>query len=84
VEKPYRTTEAKAFVTFVRMCFPFRSERWSSDIKLAVRKVLIGSVMTYACPAWDSEVLNLRHLRNKEARFACTCISSQNCTEPRE
>ena len=83
MENPYRTT-AKALITFVRMYFLFRSERWSSAVKLAVCKVLIGSMMTYACPAWDSEFLKLRHLRNKEARFACTCSSSQNYTEPLE
>jgi hypothetical protein len=41
-------------------------------------------MMTYAWPAWkftaDTEVLHLRHLRNKNARFACTYISSQNYT----
>jgi hypothetical protein len=84
MENPYRTTEAKAFVTFARLYFLIRSERWSSGVKLAARKVLTGSTMTYACPAWDYEVLNLRHLRNKDAIFACTCISSQNYTEPRE
>ena len=78
MENPYRTTEAKAFVTLVRMYLLFRSEQLSSDFKLAVRKILVGSIMTYASPAWDSQVLNLRHLRNKDARFACTCISSQN------
>jgi hypothetical protein len=62
VENPYRTTEAKAFVTFARLYFLIRSERWSSDVKLAVPKVLIGSMVTYAYTAWDSEVLNLRHL----------------------
>ena len=46
MENPYRTTEAKAFIKFVRMYFLFRSEeRWSCDVKLAARKVFIVSVM---------------------------------------
>lgn len=48
MENPYRTTDAKAFRTFVSLYFLFRSERWSSDVKLAVREALIGSMMTYA------------------------------------
>lgn len=56
MENPYRTTEAETFVIFVRVYFLFRSGRWNSDVKSAVRKALIGSVMTYASPSWDSEV----------------------------
>lgn len=84
MENPYRTTEVKSFRTFVRVYFLFRSDRLSCDVKIAVRNALIGYMMTYACPAWeftaDIEVLNLQHLRNKDARFACTCIFSQNYT----
>jgi hypothetical protein len=45
--------EAKAFRTFIRVYSIFRSERLSANIKLALHKALIRSVMTYACPAWQ-------------------------------
>jgi hypothetical protein len=39
--------EAKAFRTFVRIYFLFKSERLSSNIKLTLHKALIRYVMTY-------------------------------------
>jgi hypothetical protein len=47
------TIEAKAFRTFIRLYSLFKSERLSVKIKLILRKALIRSVMTYACPAWE-------------------------------
>jgi hypothetical protein len=62
-------TEAKAFKTFIRIHLLFQSERLSTDIKLTLHKVLIRSVMTYACPAWefvaDTYLLKWRRLQNK-------------------
>jgi hypothetical protein len=46
-------TEAKAFRTFIRIYFIFKSERLSTNMKLTLHKALIRSVMTYACPAWE-------------------------------
>jgi hypothetical protein len=44
--------EAKAFRTFIRIYFLFRSQRLSAKIKLTLHKALIRSVMAYACTAW--------------------------------
>jgi hypothetical protein len=45
-------TEAKAFRTFIRIYFLFKSERLRASIKLTLNKALITFVMTYAFPAW--------------------------------
>jgi hypothetical protein len=45
--------ESKAFRTFIRICFLFKSERLSSKIKLNLHKILIASIIIYACPAWE-------------------------------
>jgi hypothetical protein len=64
--------EAKAFITFIRVYFLFKSERLSANIKLTRHKALIISVMTYACPAWelavDTHILKLQRLQNKVLR----------------
>jgi hypothetical protein len=64
--------EAKAFRTFIRIYFLFKSERLSADIKLTLHKALIRSVMTYACPTWEfvaeSHLLKLQRLQNKVLR----------------
>jgi hypothetical protein len=61
--------EAKAFRTFIRIYSPFKSERFSVNIKLTLHKALIRSIMTYACPAWefaaDNRLLKLQRLQNK-------------------
>jgi hypothetical protein len=65
-------TEAKALRTFTRIYSLFRSERLSANIKLTLHKVLIRSVMTYACPAWelaaDAYLLKLQRMQNKVLR----------------
>jgi hypothetical protein len=45
--------EAKAFRTFIRIYFLFKSERLTANIQLTLHEALIRSVMTYACPTWD-------------------------------
>jgi hypothetical protein len=64
--------ETKAFRTFIRIYSLFKSERLSANIKLTHHKVLIRSVMTYACPAREFAVechlLELQRLRNKVLR----------------
>jgi hypothetical protein len=61
--------EAKAFRTFIRIYSLFKSERLSINIKLTIRKALIRSNMTYACPAWefaaDNHLLKLQRQQNK-------------------
>jgi hypothetical protein len=47
-------TEAKAFKRFIRIYSLFKNERLRANIKLNLHKALIRSVMTYACPAWES------------------------------
>jgi hypothetical protein len=64
--------EAKAFKTFIRIYSLFKSERLSANIKLALHKALIRSVMIYACPAWEfvaeCHILKLQRLQNKVLR----------------
>jgi hypothetical protein len=59
-------TEAKAFRTLIRIYSLFESKRLSANIKLTLRKALIRSVMTYACPVWvlaaDTYLLKLQCL----------------------
>jgi hypothetical protein len=62
-------SEAKAFRTFIRIHSLFKIERLSANIKFTLHKALIGSVMTYACPAWEFtaeyRLLKLLRLQNK-------------------
>jgi hypothetical protein len=55
---------AKALHTYV-----FKSGHLSTNIKLALYKALIRSVMTYACPTWkyeaDARLLRLQLLQNR-------------------
>jgi hypothetical protein len=64
--------EAKVFTTLIRIYSLFKSERLSTNIKLTHHKAPIGSVMTYACPAWklvaDTDFLKLQRLQNKIIR----------------
>jgi hypothetical protein len=64
--------EAKAFSTFIRIYFLFKSERLSANIKLTLHKALIRSAMTYACPIWDfaadTHLMKLQRLQNKVLR----------------
>jgi hypothetical protein len=61
--------EAKAFRIFIRVYSLLRSERLSTNIKLTLHKVLIKSVMTYACPVWefaaDTHLIKSQRLKNK-------------------
>jgi hypothetical protein len=43
--------EAKAFRTFITVYSLFKSEQFSSDIKLFLHKALIISLTNYVCPA---------------------------------
>jgi hypothetical protein len=76
------TIETKAFRTFIRLYFLFKSERLNVNIKLALHRSLIRSVMTYACPAWefaaDTYLLKVQRLQNKVLRTISNlprCIS---------
>jgi hypothetical protein len=64
--------EAKAYRTFIRVYFLFKSEQLSVNIKLTLRKALITSVITYASPAWefaaDTHLMKLQGLQNKVPR----------------
>jgi hypothetical protein len=61
--------EAKAFRVFNKVYSPFKSKHLSANIKLALHKALIRSVMTYAFPTWefaaDTHLLKLQHLQNR-------------------
>jgi hypothetical protein len=65
-------TKAKAFRTFIRIYFLFKSERLSANTKLTLYKALRESAMTYACPARelaaDTYFLQLQSMQNKVLR----------------
>jgi hypothetical protein len=66
--------EAKAFRTFIRIYSLCKSERLSANVKTTLGKALIISVMSYACPAWetaaDTHLMKLQFLQNKVLRTA--------------
>jgi hypothetical protein len=45
--------DVKAFRIFLKIYFLFQSERLNANIKLALHKALIRSVITYDRPAWE-------------------------------
>jgi hypothetical protein len=61
--------EAKAFRTFIRIFFLFKSERLRNNIKLILHKALIRSIMANACPAFEiaagNHLLKLQRLQKK-------------------
>jgi hypothetical protein len=63
---------AKAFRTIIRLYSLFKSQPLNVNIKLTLLKAMIRSVMTYACPAWESaaetDLLNLQRLQNRVLR----------------
>jgi hypothetical protein len=77
--------EAKTFRTIIRVKSLFKNDRLSANIKLTIHKTLIGSVMTYACPAWefaaDIHLLKLQRLKNKVLR---TIGNFPRCTPVRD
>jgi hypothetical protein len=77
--------EAKSFRTFTRTYSLLKSERLSANIKLALHKALIRSVITYARPAWelaaDTYLLKLQRLQNKVLR---TIGIFPSCTPARD
>jgi hypothetical protein len=64
--------EAKAFRALVRIYSLFKSEHLNANIKLALYKAMIRSVMTYACPTWeivaDTYFLKLQRMQEKFLR----------------
>jgi hypothetical protein len=77
--------EAKAFRTLIRVYSVFKSERLSANTKLTLHKVMIRSVMTNACPAWEfaahTHLMKLQRLQNKVLR---TIGSFSRCTPVRD
>jgi hypothetical protein len=67
--------EAKAFRTFIRDYFLFKSKRLSANIKLTLRRVLNRSAMTYACPAWECAAVNFRNCSVCKTRFSAALLS---------
>jgi hypothetical protein len=56
----------------MRLYSLFKSDGLNTNSKLTIHKALIGSIMTYACPAWefaaDTHLLKLHRLENKVLR----------------
>jgi hypothetical protein len=50
----FERTAVKAVGTYMRTYSLFKSERLSINIKIIFYKVVIRSIMVYACPSWDS------------------------------
>jgi hypothetical protein len=65
-------TVAKALRTYIRTYPLLRSDCLSTNIKHTHYRVLIKSVMTYACPTWeyaaDAYFLKLQRLHNRVLR----------------
>jgi hypothetical protein len=63
------TVATKAFRTFNRLYSLLKSDRLSTNSKLTLHKVLIRSIMTYTCTAWeftaDTHLMKLPRLQNK-------------------
>jgi hypothetical protein len=78
-------TQAKAFRTFIRVYFIFKSLRLNANIKLTFHKALIRSVMTCASTAWefaaDIRLIKLQRLQNKVIR---TIANYPRCTLVRD
>jgi hypothetical protein len=72
---------AKVWHTYLRTYSLFKSEHLSTDIKLPLYKILIRSIMTYACPTWeyaaDTNLLKLQCLQN---RVLQTTENFERCT----
>jgi hypothetical protein len=64
--------EAKAFRALITTYSLFKSKWLSTNIKLALLKAPMRSVMTYVCPAWefaaDTPLLNLQRLKHMVLR----------------
>jgi hypothetical protein len=63
---------AKAFRTFIRICFLYKSERLSANIKLTLYKALIRRVLIYDYPVWElaagTYLLTLQRMQNNVLR----------------
>jgi hypothetical protein len=68
METPYRKYCNKALTAYIRTYSLFKSGRLNINIKLALYKALIGSIMVHACPTWeyatDAHFLKLQRLQN--------------------
>jgi hypothetical protein len=60
-------TVASALCTYIRICSLFKSGPLSTNIKIALYKALIMSLITYLCPTWghaaDAHLLKLQRLQ---------------------
>jgi hypothetical protein len=74
-------TEAKAYRSFINVYALSKSEWLSANIKLALHKAQIRSLIIYAYPAWefasDTRLLKLELLQNK---VLCTIGKFPRCT----
>jgi hypothetical protein len=74
-------TVAKALLTYVRTYSLFRSGCLSTNIKLTLDRILIRSVMTYACPTWEYVVdVHLFKLQHLQSRVLCSIGNLDRCT----
>jgi hypothetical protein len=74
------TTEANAFRTFITLYFLFGGERLSVNIELTLHKAVIGSVMAYACLAWEfAAEAYLLKLQCLQGRFLRTIGGLPGC-----
>jgi hypothetical protein len=86
METAHRNDWSQGFRKFIRIYSLFKSERFSSNIKLTLHKALMRSVLTYTygCPAWEIVagiyLLKLQPLQNK---VLCTTGNFPGCTSVR-
>jgi hypothetical protein len=55
METAHRNNWTEVFQNIYKNLLSIQNERISANIKLAIDKALIRSVMSYACPAWELE-----------------------------
>jgi hypothetical protein len=69
MEITHRKDRSQRLPNIYQIIISFKSKRLTVNIKLALLKALIRSVMTYACPTWEisaqSHLLKLQRLQNR-------------------
>jgi hypothetical protein len=72
MEPPYKKDCSQALCTYIRTYSLFKSEQFSTNIRLTHYKAVIRSLMTYVCPTWeytlDTRLLKLQCWHNRVLR----------------
>jgi hypothetical protein len=78
-------TTAKALGTYIRTYSLFKSKQLSANVKLILYRALIRSIMTYACPTWESAAdTHLLILQCLQKRVLCVVGNLDRPTSVRD